>query len=131
MALLMNILWWIDRVLYFTWPVILVTYFVLRNFDPYARRMRRGRLYLWERRMLGPHAEFLICAIALPAVFVAVVLIGERWPCDFWWLYLAIGCVVDYITGGDEPGKRVKALASSLVKKLTIQPPPRPVIDLR
>lgn len=110
----------------------------------HARRIRRGVIHRWLYRNWGPGGPLLAHMMLFMLVFLSVILLfvdlATPLPiipdvqsvviATFWTLYVG-WAVIDYITGGDDPGKRVKKLVSSLVKKLKIAPAPRPVIDLR
>jgi len=65
--------------------------------------------------------------IMLALVGMAFAL-GTPDPIYFYWVYVAIVAVVDWVTGSDDPP--YKRWVASLSKKLKINPPPRPVIDL-
>lgn len=131
MNLITSILQWIDFFFKWAWPVIITLDFWLRGWDPHCRRMQRGKWRAWEARTFGPLGHSLMLLFVASASLAGVAASGERWPIDFYWGYILLAMVVDFITGGEDQGKRFKAWASSKVKKLKISPPPRPAIDLR
>lgn len=115
-------------VMIFLWPLICLTDCFLRNRDPYKRRMQRGKFYRWEQRTFGP---VWACVWEVPVIFAALGMsfaLNSTAPIYLYWIYVAIVGAVDWITGSDDPPYR--RWVGSLSKKLTINPPPRPVIDL-
>jgi hypothetical protein len=115
----------------FAFPVVIY----LRWF--HYRRLYRGVITRFLHRnfgLAGPlyvHCfQFLLLLAAIMSSFV-----GPRGVTDaelaLYWTISFVWAVVDYITGGDDPGRRLRKLARALKKKLTLAPAPRPVINLR
>jgi len=115
-------------IMMFLWPTIWATDMFLRHINPYRRRMQRGKFYRWELRTFGPlwyglwEFPIMLCLFGLAFIF-KMMEFGY-----IFWTYVGIVCAVDWITGSDDPP--YKRWVASLTKKLTISPPPRPVIDL-
>lgn len=101
------------------------------------QRLSRGKITRFLYRtfgLLGPSYAHLF-SVSLLLVGVGFMFAGLETATDvtlaLYWTANFAWTVIDYITGGDEPGKRIKKLARALAKKFTVAPAPRPAIDLR
>lgn len=101
------------------------------------RRLCRGQITRFLYRtfgLLGPGYAHLF-SVTMLLTAVGFMFAGQQTATDvmfaLYWTFNFVWVVVDYVTGGDDPGRRVKRLAHVLRKKLTIAPAPRPAIDLR
>lgn len=115
-------------VMTFVWPICFIADLVLRTFDPYKRRMNRGKFTRWEIRTFGSGWRHLWDMPILTGLIVLTFTQHVMWPVHLWWAYIGVTCAIDWITGSDDPPYR-RWLAEA-VKKLKISAPPRPVIDL-
>lgn len=114
----------------FVWPICFFTDLYLRNSQRHKRRMQRGKFYLWELRTFGFPFMFLWDFPILCAFLGMVLALHSNSPAHVWWAYVGITCAIDWITGSEDPPyRRWLASLSEAVKKLKIEPPPRPVID--
>lgn len=132
----LSILHYIDMVLgNGGWVAILVIDWYLDN--RHRARMDRGKHRRWARRfcgrMFGLFGEvmghtliFLVLAFGL--VIPVCVATDSTMTASVFWLYILAVDIYDFITGGEDPPWR--RWLASLSKKLVIQPPPRPVIDV-
>ena len=118
---------WVDWLWIFSVPVILF----LEAF--HMRRLYRGKIRRALIRRYGPVAVINAHGMFLALIFAALAatLIHQDTVADILFaLYFTIRLawdIVDYITGGDDPGRRLRSLASKLKEKLVIKPSPRPV----
>jgi hypothetical protein len=125
----------LDGVITYTWPIIFSLSLYLHHVERHRRRLERGKFSKWKYRTFGgPYADwhfFLYCEFpALVVLLGSALTINSRWPAHLWWIYIGVRDAVDWITGSDDPPyRRWLASLSDAVKKLKIEPPPRPVIE--
>jgi hypothetical protein len=118
-------IWWV-------WTHCVTTMLLLVSL--YLNRVHQARLMRGVvRRRLGIEKILMLQLSSLGVLIVCPVLwlTGNVMAGDMLFSFYATSRaawdVIDYITGGDDPGKRLRRWASNKVKKLTITAPPRPV----
>lgn len=101
------------------------------------RRLLRGVIHRFFIRCWGPlgyvFAHIFMWMLLMAALISAFAGLEKAADYEFamYWTIWFVWLVIDYITGGDDPGRRIRKLAKDLAKKLAFAPAPRPVIDLR
>lgn len=130
MTLVVTIFHLIDLILKFTWPIILFADVYFRTKNPYRNRTQRGRHYKWTVKKFGLWGPTPIVMSAWLFAIACIFTPAGRLGNDVALIYLAGALLVDWITGSEDPPyRRWLASLSEAVKKLKIEPPPRPVID--
>lgn len=117
------------------WFWMIAAMVVITVWRRHGRRLRRGVIHRYLFRhwgLFGPlwAQMFLISWLVVGLGFyitgpqeVARVITALYWTIDLAWT------LIDYITGGDDPGKRLRKLSEALKKKFALAPRQRPVID--
>lgn len=123
------ILHWIDTTIKYGWWLIACADVYLRWVEPHRRRMRRGKAYAWEMRTFGPFGVVLGTFMVISMAITESAVFGTRWVADAFWIYIAVCCAIDWLTGDDDPPwKRYSEKAKKLLERL--KPIPEPAIDL-
>lgn len=126
---MLSILHWID--VYFQlggWVPIWVFDWYLALF--HSERIRRGKHRRWAERRFPPLGVVFIYLVLVSTGLAAWLALDTPWVAHFFWIYLFVSDVYDFITGSEDPPWRRWATSLSERIKLVIQPPPRPAIDL-
>lgn len=119
----------IDTFCKYGWPAVLGMDWYLRIGQRYRRRMARGKAFRWERRTLGPQSGLVVTAIVLPVQVAEWIASGTWYVTDAFIIYVAVSCVIDFITGDDDPPYRRWLTSLSQRIKFSVSPPPRPIIE--
>lgn len=117
-------------IMYGGYIIIWLGDFFLRTIPPHCNRMRRGKYFRWAQRKFG------LFGYSVPLVFMAVAMLvfyvstDWAWPIDAFYIFLAVTCAIDWITGSDDPPwRRWAKNGAGILKKLRIEPAPEPAIN--
>lgn len=112
------------------WVIIWLTDWFLRYIPPYSRRMARGKYARWAQRQFGLLGHSVPLMFMAAAMLVFYVSTDWVWPIDMFYVFLAVTCAIDWITGSDDPPwRRWAKSGAEILKKLRIEPAPEPAIN--
>jgi hypothetical protein len=135
MVTVLAALWWFW--LYYFWALAFPLDLALLSHPRARARMERGVIRRYLRSKLGPFGPsttqaamlFLFLSISISFMFVNSDI--SSFFLALYWTLLIAWQIIDVITGGDEPRRRLRKKAAELAKKFRLAPAPRPVIAPR